>query len=80
MDILIDLTIPALSQKCDVLLPDFLTVRELTPLIVQAVEDMSDRRYHPSGGELLCGEFGSLDPRFTLHQHNIQNGDQLWLF
>ena len=53
MDILINLTIPALTQKFDVLIPDFITVGELTPLIVKAVEDLSEQRYHVSGGELL---------------------------
>lgn len=80
MDILINLTIPALTQKFDVLILDFITVGELTPLIVKAVEDLSEQRYHVSGGELLCSECGRLDPRFTLHQHNIKNGEQLWLF
>lgn len=80
MDILISLAIPAISKKYDMLIPDFLTVTELTPLIVNAVEELSKQRYHPSGAELLCGEFGSLNPRFTLNQHNIKNGEQLWLF
>lgn len=80
MDILINLTIPALVKKYDVLIPSFLTVGELTPLIVKAVEDLSEQRYHASGGELLCNECGYLDSQLTLYQHNIKNGEQLWLF
>ena len=80
MDILINLTIPALAKKYDVLIPSFLTVGELTPLIVKAVEDLSEQRYHASGGELLCSEYGYLDSQLTLYQHNIKNGEQLWLF
>lgn len=80
MDILISLAIPAISKKYDMLIPDFLTVAKLTPLLVKAVEELSEQRYHPSGAELLCGEFGSLNPRFTLNQHDIRNGEQLWLF
>ena len=33
MDILINLAIPALSKKYDILMPDFLTVQELLPLM-----------------------------------------------
>lgn len=80
MDILVNLAIPALSKKYDVLILDYLTVQELTPLLVKAVVDLSERRYYASGGELLCGECGRLDPRLTLHQQNIKNGEQLWLF
>lgn len=80
MDILINLAIPALSKNYDMLMPDFLTVRELLPLIVKAVEDLSERRYHASGGEILCGEFGILDYRLTLNQQHVENGERLWLF
>lgn len=46
----------------------------------EAVEDLSERRYHASGGEILCGEFGSLDYRLTLNQQHIENGERMWLF
>ena len=80
MDILINLAIPALSKNYDMLMPDFLTVRELLPLIVKAVEDLSERSYHASGGEILCGEFGILDYRLTLNQQHVENGERMWLF
>ena len=79
MDVLLSLSIPALSEKYDMLIPDFLTVRDMIPLIIKAVEDLSERRYHASGCEVLCGEFGILNPQLTLNQHNIKNGAKMWL-
>lgn len=80
MDILMNLVIPALSEKYDVLLPASLTVGELTPLLVRAAGELSEQRYHSSGSEVLCGECGILDPRLTLLQQDMKTGSRIWLF
>lgn len=80
MDILMNLVIPALSEKHDVLLPASLTVGELTPLVVKAAAELSEQRYHTSGSEILCGECGILDPGLTLPQQGMKTGSRIWLF
>ena len=79
--ILVHVGVPVISGSYDILLPEDLPVRELTPLIAQAVEDLSDHLYPISGGEFLC----SGDKRLLLREDEtlgsscLQNGDSLLL-
>ena len=80
MEILLNIEVPALSEKYDVLVPDFLTVSELIPLIAGAVEDMSEHRYKSSGAEILCGDGNIFSSRYTLKHYSVANGDHLMFF
>ena len=75
--ILVHVGVPVISGSYDILLP----VRELTPLIAQAVEDLSDHLYPISGGEFLCSGDKRLLLREdeTLGSYCLQNGDSLLL-
>lgn len=81
MKILVNISVPAISENYDVLIPDSLSVRETIPLIAESVEYLSNYRYISSGKEYLCSaERNSLlRPDQTLRDCNIQNGDHLVL-
>ncbi len=82
MKILLEIYVPSISESFDVLLPAFLTMRELTPLIAQAVEELSNRRYVSSSREILCFAEREqiLDSNRTLEEYGIRNGDHLMFF
>jgi uncharacterized ubiquitin-like protein YukD len=82
MKILLEIHVPSIAESFDVLLPDFLTMRELVPLIAQAVEDLSNRRYVSSGCEIICcaEDQRILDSNRTLREYSIRNGDHLMFF
>lgn len=80
MDLLLNITVPAISENYDVLVPDFMPVSELVPLIANAVEDMSEHRYQSSGAEILCGNGNVFSSQYTLKHYSVANGDHLMLF
>ena len=79
MKLLVNISVPAISENHDVLIPDSLSVREIIPLIAESVEYLSNQRYVSSGKEYLCSADKNLLLRFdqTLRDQNIQNGDHL---
>ena len=79
MKLLVNISIPAISEKYDVLIPDSLRIRNIISLIASTVEDLSDHRYVTSGEECLCSAEKNilLRPNATLQQYGIQNGDHL---
>ena len=46
--------IASISQSFEVLVPDFLKVKELIPLFVKIAEELSGKMYQSSGTEFLC--------------------------
>lgn len=80
MDILLNIEIPAVSENYDVLVPDFLTIKELIALISDAVENMTEHRYKSSGNEVLCYDGNIICPQHTLKQCSVSNGDHLMMF
>lgn len=80
MDLLLNISVPTISENYDVLVPDFLEIEKLSSLIAKAVEEMSGQRYSASGKEVLCLDGRILHPRFTLKQCAVANGDQIMLF
>ena len=82
MKILTNIVIPAVSENYDVLVPDFLPVSEITPLVAKAVTEITNGRYVPSGCELLCWKEKEtvLDGFKTLGFYGVQNGDHIILF
>ena len=45
----INLSVPAIEESYDVLIPSFMTVGELTPMLAKAVEELSNNSYVSSG-------------------------------
>ena len=77
MKININLSIPAIGEKYDVLVPTFLTVGEIIPLLANAVEEMSNKNYISSNREILCSKDTNqiLLPKKTFEDYQIKNGD-----
>lgn len=79
MKILVNVFIPAISEKYDVLIPDNLKINSVSSLISSAIESLSNHLYVASGEECLCSiELNTLlRPDATLETYGIQNGDHL---
>ena len=59
--------------------PDYVPVRDLLPLLIRSVEDLSGGLYVSGGTELLCvkGQDTILDENASLNQYDIGTGDHL---
>lgn len=81
MKILVNVFVPAIGKKYDILVPDFLRVRTITSLVARAVENLSDHMYVSSGEESLCSAEKNilLSSNVTLEKYGIQHGDHLIL-
>ena len=79
--ILISLEVPSIERSYEVYVPDFLPVRELTGLLVQAVQELSGGLYAPSGSEFLVSGTKDflLSEEASLSEYDIGNGDRLLL-
>lgn len=79
MKILVNIFVPSISENYDVLVPDFLPVKEVTTLISEAVEYLSNRRYVSSKQEFIClvEQEVLLREDLTLRDYNVRNGDHL---
>lgn len=79
--IIVHLTVPAVSCELDMYIPGFVSIRELTGLIVRAVEDISNHQYQSSGKEVLCYKEQDqvLAQEPDAQFYGIQNGDHLFL-
>ena len=73
---------PAINREDDMLLPDYLSIELLQKLIADAVKDLSDGAFEPTGKEILCKkEDGSImHPRHTLADYEVTDGMHLMLF
>lgn len=81
MKISINLLVPAIGKDFDVLIPDFVKIAELTPLLSQAVSELSNHEYVSSHQELLCHRELNLllSQDKTFDDYQIQNGDHIYL-
>lgn len=79
MKILVNVHIPAISEKYDVLVPNSLRIKTVTFLIASTVEGLSGHRYAASGEECLCSVEKNilLRQNATLEKYGIKNGDHL---
>lgn len=79
--ILITLSVPSVEQDFDVLVPDFLPVREVIPLMAEAAAEITRQMYVSSGGEILCRKEPSmiLEGEYTLQDYRVANGERLYL-
>ena len=79
--LLVRISVPAISDRFDIWVPDFLPIRELIPLIVETLEQMTRNAYASSHSEVLC----LTDPQRilpedgTLKSLGVRNGEQLIL-
>ncbi len=82
--ILIALEVPAIEEKYDLFIPDFLTVEECTILLAKAITDMTQKQYVYSGKEVLlyhCKEDCIiLNKKYTIADYSLKNGESLYIF
>ena len=80
--ILITLVIPSVKEEFDVLVPDFLIIKELTALLAEAIADITQNMYTSSGHEVLCRKDPGmiLNGGCTLQEYGVKNGEYLYLF
>lgn len=84
--ILIALEVPAINEKYDLFIPDFITIEECTTLLSKAISDMTQKQYVSSGKEvLLYHGYGTencviLDKKYTVSDYGFKNGDLLYIF
>lgn len=81
MKILVDLYVPVIDQRFDILLPDFLSVKEIIELIAEAIEKLGNNQFRAFGNEALCCQKSNMiiAGDRTLKDYNVQNGDTLVL-
>ena len=72
--ILITLYVPAIGQSYDIKIPVSLPIMDITQLLAQAVENLSNGEYVSSDSEILC-----LKNKETPQEYGIQNGDELMM-
>ena len=79
MKLLVNISIPAIAEKYDILVPDDLRIKIAASLIANTVEELSNHRYVASGEECLCSVEKNILLRHnaTLEKYGIQNGDHL---
>lgn len=79
MKILVNVFVPAISTKYDVLIPDSLRIKTVVSMIANTVEGLSNHLYIASGEECLCSVEKNILLRHntTLEKYGIKNGDHL---
>lgn len=79
MKLLINVSVPAIGEQYDILVPDNLRIRNVTLLIAETVVNLSNHMYVSSGAENLCSADKNilLRPNATLDKYGIKNGDHL---
>ena len=79
--IIIHLMVPALGLEYDMYIPTTILVSQLTKLIVQAIEEITDKLYISSGNEILCLKEQDiiLVQEAVIKSYAIQNGDHIML-
>ena len=78
---LVSLSVPAISQDFDILIPNDLEIIKVIPLLSEAVEVLSNHMYISSGEEILCSPEKNLVliGSATLSGYGIQHGEKLVL-
>ena len=80
--ILITLKVPSVQLEQEVMIPDFLPVKEIIKLLTEAVVDLTQNMYISSGEEILCRKAPDmvLNERYTLQDYGVEHGETLYLF
>lgn len=79
MKILVSVSIPAISAKYDILVPNDLRIKTVVSLIADSVEELSNYKYVSSGDECLCYKEKAIIMKnnATLKRYGVQNGDHI---
>lgn len=79
MKLLVNVYIPSISERYDILVPDDVRIKNIISLIAETVEVLSGYRYAASGEECLYLAEKNILLRHNafLKQYGIQNGDHL---
>lgn len=79
--ILVHLKIPSANQEFDVFIPTNMFVHDITHLLSQAVEKMTNGIYCSSGYEMLCrpSQGYVLQQEYRLEAYSILRGEELIL-
>lgn len=80
--ILVTLIVPSIGEEFDVLIPGFLKIKEVKALLAEAVSDITQNMYVPSGGEILCrgNPRMILNMECTMMEYEVVHGECLYLF
>lgn len=78
--VLLEICVPAIDECFDIFAPVDVPIQELTVLISNGVEEITNGQYVASGSEQLCLKTpaGLLNPMLTLQDYGISNGMQLY--
>lgn len=79
---LINLSVPALQQSFDLIIPTTVSAEFLTALLAEGIQELSGGKYIPSGQEKLCMKDPDilLTGNQTLAESGIFTGAHLVLF
>lgn len=79
--ILINLYVPAIQTGYDVFVPAEVSIRDLMPLLLDGVTDLSGGKYRTSEREVLCLQNPDmlLSASLSLSDYKIRNGDRIIL-
>ncbi len=77
--VLINLHVPSIGMTFDVLIPVFLSIKEVCHLLGGILEDLSAGRYVSSGDELLSSFERNcvLEENSTMEEYEVFNGEHL---
>ena len=81
MKTLVNVKVPAIQKEMDMLIPDFLPMRDATVMTVDALKEQFGDVYPASGEEVFChGDSNRvLSMDSTLADNEVKNGDTLIL-
>lgn len=81
MKVLVNVYVPAISEKFDVMIPDDMEVTKVISLLSEGVGKLSNHLYVSCGEECLCSveQKVMLRNEAALKTYGIQNGDHLIL-
>ena len=79
--VLVEICIPAISDRFDIFVPVDVTIQDLNRVIADGVAEITNGRYVPSGWEQLClsETEGVLHPMQCLLDYGIKDGTKLYL-
>lgn len=79
--ILVHLSVPAISMELDAFIPRSIEVNDAVGLVVEAAESYSHGYFKATGREVICADrLGvTLLPGTGIAQYRLENGDRLVL-
>jgi uncharacterized ubiquitin-like protein YukD len=79
--LLLNLIVPCIEKKFDVLIPDDIPISDVISLLNQAIQEQSYGQYEPSGDEVICipEEEIILGSSYTFAQYGVKNGARIML-